>query len=63
MIDDLASVSPWVPRGLKVNGTCKIDESGNRPVMVIHPAIHWSWGIEEAAVAGGKAVRRRVVHG
>ena len=63
VVDDLESVSPWVPRGIKINGVCAIDESGSRPVMKITPTHHWSWGIEQAGFVDGKPARRSVRHG
>ncbi len=62
VIDDLASTDPWVPRGIKVHGTAEIVEMKGRPVLVIHPERHWSWGIESEAFIDGKPVSRKVTH-
>jgi pyridoxamine 5'-phosphate oxidase family protein len=62
VIDDLASVSPWVARGVKVHGTAKIVEVKGREVLVITPDRHWSWGIEAEAFLEGKPVSRKVKH-
>ncbi len=51
VIDDLASVSPWKPRGIEVRGTAEIREGAGGPVPAEQ---HWaritpkrivSWGI------------------
>jgi pyridoxamine 5'-phosphate oxidase family protein len=62
VIDDLASVSPWVPRGIKIHGTAEIQEVGGRANLVITPSQHWSWGIHETAYVGGKPSSRKVKH-
>ena len=62
VVDDLASTDPWVPRGIKVHGTAEIVEMKGRPVLVIRPQRHWSWGIESEAFIDGKPVSRKVKH-
>lgn len=48
-IDDLESVQPWKPRGIKVNGTAEIVERngmfGPGKYLEITPTVSWSWGI------------------
>jgi pyridoxamine 5'-phosphate oxidase family protein len=60
-IDDLESVNPWKPRGIKVYGTAEIVEHdgmfGRGNYLRIAPSISWSWGIKE----GIKTVK--TVHG
>ncbi len=44
VIDDLASVDPWRPRGIEVRGRAEVlDES---PRIRIHPERIVSWGLE-----------------
>lgn len=62
VIDDLVSISPWTPRGVKVHGTAEISELDGRAVLVIRPDTHWSWGIEDAALEGGRQAIRKVKH-
>ncbi|MGB8646175.1 MAG: PPOX class F420-dependent oxidoreductase [Anaerolineae bacterium] len=62
VIDDLASVSPWMARGIKIHGTAEIDETKGRPQLTITPQRSWSWGIEATAFADGKPVSRKVKH-
>ena len=53
IIDDLASVQPWAPRGIKVHGTAAIvqreGQFGPGDYFAITPTISWSWGIVAAA--------------
>ena len=62
VVDDLASTSPWVARGIKLHGVATIIEQEGRPVIQITPQRHWSWGIEEGAFKDGKPVSRKVRH-
>jgi pyridoxamine 5'-phosphate oxidase family protein len=49
IIDDLESIDPWTPRGLKVHGTAEIVERegffGPGHYFVITPDVSWSWGV------------------
>lgn len=46
VVDDLASVDPWTPRGVKVHGPAVIETAGNgKPRIRLTPATVWSWGI------------------
>ncbi len=59
IIDDLASVQPWRPRGIKVHGTAEVVERsghfGPGSYIVITPTVAWSWGIEpQEGVPGPK---------
>lgn len=62
VVDDLASTSPWVARGVKIHGAATIVERDGRPYLQVAPRRHWSWGIETAAFKDGKPVRRKVAH-
>ena len=55
VIDDLASMDPWSPRGLKITGTAAIALDGGAPRFVIT-----SWGINDTT-PGIPAMERRVV--
>jgi pyridoxamine 5'-phosphate oxidase family protein len=61
VIDDLASVDPWRPRGVKVRGEATIEDDGGRPRIRIQPAVVWSWGINAGAPARFAGIERRVV--
>lgn len=49
IIDDLVSVDPWTPRGIKLHGTAEIVERagmfGPGHYFAIRPLVSWSWGI------------------
>jgi pyridoxamine 5'-phosphate oxidase family protein len=45
VIDDLASVDPWSPRGIEVRGQAEIVETP-RSLIRIHPERVISWGLE-----------------
>jgi pyridoxamine 5'-phosphate oxidase family protein len=64
VIDDLQSLNPWTPRGIKVRGAADIIEHqgrfGTTPYIRVKPEIKWSWGIEEPAIVAGKANIKRV---
>lgn len=62
VIDDLASTTPWVPRGIKIHGSAEIVEQNDSFVLKITPERHWSWGIQEAAFKDGKPTSRKVTH-
>jgi pyridoxamine 5'-phosphate oxidase family protein len=49
VVDDLASVDPWQPRGIKVRGRAVLEDDGGKPRIRIHPETIWSWGINEGA--------------
>ena len=50
IIDDLKSIRPWQPRGIRVHGIAEIVERyghlGPGTYLVITPKVSWSWGIE-----------------
>jgi pyridoxamine 5'-phosphate oxidase family protein len=50
VIDDLESVNPWKPRGIKIRGTAEIVERagmfGSGSYFQIAPKVTVSWGIE-----------------
>lgn len=59
VIDDLAPVSPWMARGIKIHGTAEADETEGRARLEITPQWSWSWGIEATAFEDGKPVSRK----
>ena len=69
VIDDLKSVNPWDPRGIRIYGTADIvsrqdgymergtDHPNNNPhhqYIRIRPEKKWSWGIEEPVFVEGR---------
>lgn len=61
VVDDLAAVDPWTPRGVKVHGTATITEDAEgRSHIEITPTRVWSWGLEAPAFDADGPVQRRV---
>ncbi len=52
VIDDLVSVDPWKPRGIRVNGEVDIvtrnGEFGKGEYLRIRPRVSWSWGLSDS---------------
>jgi pyridoxamine 5'-phosphate oxidase family protein len=61
-VDDLKTVTPWYPRGVKVRGPARVEEAGDqlaeacnrlwaggRLVIRIEAATIWSWHLNEGA--------------
>lgn len=54
VVDDVASIDPWKPRGIEIRGTVEMLESGGKEIMAgfdhemfrISPKRIISWGIE-----------------
>lgn len=63
VVDDLASVDPWKPRGVKVRGEARADtDPGGRNVIRIRASVVWSWGINaDAEKHFGGVIERRTV--
>jgi pyridoxamine 5'-phosphate oxidase family protein len=61
VIDDLASVDPWRPRGVKARGpaTIEVVDGGRR--IRIRPEVVWSWGINPGAPKRFASIERRSV--
>jgi len=49
VVDDLASVDPWRPRGVTVRGRATLEDDDGKPRIRIVPDTVWSWGINEGA--------------
>ena len=67
VIDDLASVDPLEPRGIKIHGLAEIVE---RPVaygsplhLKVTPEKYWSWGIEAPAFQEGQPIMKTKTRG
>jgi len=62
VIDDLASVDPWRPRGIKVSGTAEVAEHegifGNGKYFRITPRVSVSWGIEPPSKGQWTSMKR-----
>jgi len=60
VIDDLESVVPWKPRGIKIHGTARLEPRPQSRFPGDHlrivPEKIWSWGIEAPLFDRGQAV-------
>lgn len=61
VIDDLASVNPWSPRGIKIIGNAVVEEHEGSPRFRISPKVIISWGINDATPGIPKMERRTVI--
>ncbi len=56
VVDDLESVSPWKPRGIKIHGVAEFVERegrfGKGEYLRITPVKSWSWGLEAGPYDG-----------
>ncbi len=65
VVDDLASVDPWRPRGIEIRGEAEIIRAGGKDVMPhfddemfrIKPARIFSWGLGRGVPAVGRDAR------
>lgn len=60
VVDDLASMNPWSPRGIKVIGSVTIEDAGGSPRFRITPEVIVSWGINDTTPGIPKMERREV---
>jgi pyridoxamine 5'-phosphate oxidase family protein len=61
VVDDVVSVDPWQPRGVKVRGEATLEDDGGRPRIRIRPRVVWSWGINQGAEQRFASIERRSV--
>jgi pyridoxamine 5'-phosphate oxidase family protein len=62
VVDDLASVQPWRPRGIEIRGEAEVLHSGGKAVnpgfddemFRIRPRRIFSWGLEEGHRGAGR---------
>jgi pyridoxamine 5'-phosphate oxidase family protein len=64
VVDDLKSIDPWNPRGIRIYGTADIvkrqggymenTDHPNPKYIRVNPKKKWSWGIEEPVFVQGK---------
>lgn len=66
VVDDLESIDPWNPRGIRVYGSGEIVERegqfGPGIYMRVTPAVSWSWNIEGPAFVDGRFAPNRTEH-
>jgi len=61
VIDDLATVDPWAPRGVKVRGSATLEEARGGLRVRIVPEVIWSWHLNQDADKHFRTIEKRVV--
>jgi pyridoxamine 5'-phosphate oxidase family protein len=64
VVDDLASIQPWRPRGIEIRGEAQIHSSGGKGIgpgfdeemFRIKPARIFSWGLLDGVAGSGRNV-------
>lgn len=64
VVDDLASIQPWRPRGVEIRGDADIHNTGGKGIMDnfdeemfrIRPVRIFSWGLESGVPGAGRTV-------
>ena len=66
IVDDLESIDPWKPRGIRIFGTAEaLDQGGpygDGHQLRITPTISWSWNVEGPSMVDGRFIPHRTVH-
>jgi len=60
VVDDLASVDPWSPRGIKIIGRAVIEDVDGSTQFRISPNVVISWAINDTTPGIPKMERRKV---
>jgi len=64
VVDDLQSVNPWRPRGIRIYGTAEIVQREGRvgpgDYIRISPQVSWSWAINPPAAQDRRRMARTV---
>ena len=65
IIDDLKSLRPWQPRGIRIHGIAEIVQRqghlGPGSYLAITPRVSWSWGMEEPGTEPAKVGPRKII--
>ncbi len=65
IIDDLKSLRPWQPRGIRVHGIAEVIQRpghlGPGSYLAITPVVSWSWGMEESGAEAGKGGPKKIL--
>lgn len=60
VVDDLATIDPWSPRGVKIIGTATAESAGTGERFRIVPEVIISWGINDTTPGIPTMERRQV---
>jgi len=65
IIDDLKSLRPWLPRGIRIHGRAEVVQRqghlGPGGYLAITPLVSWSWGIEEVGSEQGLVGPKKIL--
>ena len=61
VIDDLATVDPWAPRGVKIRGMTTIEDARGTLRIRIKPEVIWTWGLATDGEKRFRGIERRNV--
>jgi pyridoxamine 5'-phosphate oxidase family protein len=66
IIDDMASIKPWKPRGIRIYGEAEFVERkgqfGQGTYLRITPDVSWSWDVERPSLIDGKFIPHKTIH-
>ena len=66
LIDDMESIQPWKPRGIRIYGTAEFvkrnGQFGPGVYMRISPEVSWSWDLVGPALVDGKFQPNKINH-
>lgn len=64
IIDDLKSIRPWRPQGIRIHGISEVIQHqghlGQGSYLAITPSVSWSWGIEEQEAQSGRVGPKKI---
>ena len=65
IIDDLKSLRPWQPRGIRIHGIAQVGQRqghlGHGSYLAITPLVTWSWGLEDAESEQGLVGPKKII--
>ena len=66
LIDDMESIRPWRPRGIRIYGYADFVEHdgqfGAGTYMRIKPTVSWSWNLVGPSIIDGKFLPNKILH-
>ena len=66
LIDDMESIKPWKPRGIRIYGVAKFVERdgqfGPGVYLRITPDVSWSWNVEGPSMVAGRFLPNKIMH-
>ena len=66
LVDDMESIRPWKPRGIRIYGAADFVERdgqfGSGTYMRIAPEVSWSWNLVGPLIIDGKFLPNKIIH-